>query len=175
MKLIIGLGNPGLKFQGTKHNAGALLLKKWMADQDVSGLKISKKLRSLISESANLIIGLPQVFMNESGQAVKKISGFFRIEPKNILIVHDDSDLNVGEYKLQFNRGSAGHNGINSIINHLGTKNFWRLRIGIRVNNPAKRLKAEEFVLKKFSHSELEIIEKSIPEISKLINEWIKG
>ncbi len=108
--------------------------------------------------------------MNESGKAVKEAMKYFKIKPEEILIVHDDSDIELGKYKISFGRGSAGHNGVQSIINNLKTKNFWRLRIGVRptTNNrrPTTQIKAGDFVLKKISKKNLEIFEKFFYEIN---------
>ena len=115
--------------------------------------------------------------MNESGRAISAAIKYFKIKPEEILIVHDDSDIEIGKYKISFGRGSAGHNGVESIIKSLKTKDFWRLRIGIRPNiriNQSKisinqRLKASAFVLKKISKKDLKILEKVFEEAAQKI------
>ncbi len=170
VKLIIGLGNPGKEYEKTYHNVG-ILFTDYFKKCQVSGVKY-QVLKS-------------DVFMNQSGNFVKKTLKKYRIKPEELLIVHDDSDIELGKYKISFGRGSAGHNGVQSIIDSLGTKNFWRLRIGIgkvssikcqvsrmRAGLPAKalRAKAGEFVLKKISKDNLKIFEKVFQEI-KIDNE----
>ncbi|KKR55688.1 MAG: Peptidyl-tRNA hydrolase [Candidatus Curtissbacteria bacterium GW2011_GWA1_40_24] len=149
VKLIIGLGNPGEKYEKTYHNAGFLAIDFLIENHSISNLlsPISKPLKS-------------NVFMNQSGGFAAKTIKKFGVKPTELLIIHDDSDIELGDYKISFGRGSAGHNGAESVIKALKTKNFWRLRIGIRPKKTAKspRLKAGEFVLKKITKKDLEIL-----------------
>lgn len=148
IKLIIGLGNPGKEYERTYHNAGFLAI-----DFLTKNSPIPKLLKT-------------DVFMNQSGSFVAKISKKHHIKSDEILIIHDDSDIELGNYKLSFGRGSAGHNGVESIIKALKTKNFWRLRIGIRPSvrvNPSQTKintfkKAGDFVLKKINKKDLETL-----------------
>ena len=160
IKLIIGLGNPDKKYENTYHNAGFLFL---------------DYLKTLNALPYTLLTS--NVYMNESGTFVEKIVKRHRAKSSEILIVHDDSDLELGTYKLQSGRGAAGHHGVESVIKSLRTKNFWRLRIGIRPKTDQRsqqtvrnnlRLKAEKFVLKKISKTNLEILETAF---SKIISE----
>lgn len=133
-KLLVGLGNPGKTYQNTRHNLGNVLVEKYAK---LHNIRLFKKpsLNSLIGQSrakkSNIILALPTTYMNLSGQAVSKIANFYKINSTNIYIAHDDLDIRVGESKIQLDRGSAGHNGIKSIAQHLATQTFWRLRIGI--------------------------------------------
>ena len=156
-KLIIGLGNPGPKYQNTYHNVGHLF---------VDYLKSQKsKVKCQMSKT--------NVFMNESGKFVMKEMKKNSIKPEELLIVHDDSDIEIGSYKISFNRGAAGHHGIESIMAVIKKNNFWRLRIGIRPISPIsligpikpKRLKAEKFVLKKISSADKKILESVFQKI----------
>ncbi|MEK7086703.1 MAG: aminoacyl-tRNA hydrolase [Patescibacteria group bacterium] len=130
IKAVIGLGNPHGKYEKTFHNVGFLFAD--FALENGFDWKIFKS----------------DAFMNESGLSVRKTMGKLGLSPEEILIVHDDSDLKLGGYKLSFGRGSAGHKGVESIIKTLKTKNFWRLRIGIR---KLAKIKAVELVLKNLS------------------------
>ncbi len=147
-KLLVGLGNPGKAYQNTRHNLGRVLVEKYAK---LHGIKLLKKpkLNALIGQTRvgdwSLILALPTTFMNLSGQAVAKIANFYKIDPENIYIAHDDLDIGVGESKIQIDRGPAGHNGIKSIIDHLGTQAFWRLRIGI--GHPQDNMPTEDYVL----------------------------
>jgi len=146
IKLIIGLGNPGKEYEKTYHNVGFLAI-----DFLAKNPPAAKLLKS-------------GGYMNQSGSFVAKASKKYGVKPDEILIVHDDSDIELGKYKVSFGRGSAGHRGIDSIIKSLGTKNFWRLRIGIGrqiANREAQivKRKAKEFVLKKITKKDLEILE----------------
>ncbi len=174
--LIIGLGNPGLEYKKTYHNIGFLAV-DFIASK--FGLKkfsknSSKKFEFL--EIKNTIIGRPLTFMNNSGQAVASMLEFFKTKPENILIIHDDSDLEIGKYKLDYDRGPAGHNGIISIISHLKTKKIWRLRIGIRpklkinsISQPKKRIKAEKLVLKNIKSNDQKILDYVFGEITEKV------
>ncbi len=177
IKLIIGLGNPGEEYAGAYHNVGFLFI-SWLMKHETWSMKHKLFLASkfIIPNSLFIIHFIkPKTFMNESGTTVKEALKYFKAKPEEILIVHDDSDIELGKYKISFGRGSAGHNGVESIIKALGTKNFWRLRIGIRppirVNphqisvNP--RTKASAFVLKKINKKDLEILEKVFDEVAK--------
>ena len=140
MKLIIGLGNPGPIYENTYHNIGKIFvdyLKNHPELQLDPGLKILKS----------------KTYMNESGNFVAKIAKQYKAKPEEILIVHDDSDIELGKYKISFKKGTAGHKGIHSIIEKLKTKNFYRLRIGIRP--PKNKDKASDLVLKKIKAQEL--------------------
>lgn len=177
MKLIVGLGNPLKKFQLTRHNLGFFILDEYQKTQNFSPWLKNKKYLGEISQNKNnqVILLKPQTFMNLSGKAVKKVLKTFKISPQNLLVIHDDTDLAISCYKLQFGRGAAGHLGIVSIIKSLQTKNFWRLRVGVRPMKEKERKKAKELVLKKFSLEELELIKKTFPLIFKKINEWLKN
>lgn len=175
MKLIIGLGNPGEEFEKTPHNVGTFVLKEIIANQKMADFELNKSLKVYISENNGFNICLPQTYMNESGGAVLKIAKHFKVKTDNIMIAHDDSDLAIGDYKIQYNRGSAGHKGVESIIKSLGGKRFWRLRIGIRPGRERIRRKAGDFVLKKFSKKELEQVEEIISNINTEIYRWLAG
>jgi PTH1 family peptidyl-tRNA hydrolase len=149
MKLIIGLGNYGKKYEKTRHNYGFFVIDEFAKRNDFPEFKST--LFSLLSIKGDIILAKPQTYMNNSGKAVKAIADYYKIEPENIIIIHDDADIDIGKIKEDQNRGSAGHNGIKSIIELLGTKNFKRLRMGINnsFNSPL-----EDIVLKKFNKEE---------------------
>lgn len=153
IKLIIGLGNPDEEHQQTYHNVGHLFV-DFLQIKD-QGSRIKDYLKS-------------NVFMNESGQFVKEAIKKNKIKPNELLITHDDSDIELGKFKFSFGRNSAGHRGIQNIISQLKTKSFWRLRIGIR---PSKnREKADELVLKKITPTRIIILEKVFKEAIKKLN-----
>ena len=163
IKCIIGLGNPDKKYERTYHNVGSMFIDYWI-NKDRTITKNQKSKNFEYTKTDSLIFIKPLTFMNESGGAVKSALKYFGFEPGETLVVHDDSDIELGNFKFSFGRGSAGHKGIESIIRNLKTKNFWRLRIGIRPpknDGPidAKRRKAAEFVLKKISETGQKAIE----------------
>lgn len=167
MILIVGLGNPGIKYKRTRHNIGFRVLNKFQKENDFPDFKFSKKFNALISkkniEKEKIILSEPETFMNKSGQTVKKLTTYYSIPFINLIIVHDDIDLLLGKMRISKNRGSAGHKGVESIIKELGNKNFARLRIGIG-NQKSKIKSSEKFVLKNFTQEEEEIVEKIIKE-----------
>lgn len=165
IKLIVGLGNPGKDYFNTRHNAGFLFL-----DSLATSFLEEKKFKSeiCITNSFNKVIySKPLTFMNNSGEAVKAIASFYKIKPSDILIVHDDLDIKLGDYKLQFNKGPKVHNGILSIENHLNTSEFWRLRIGIdnRTEEIKKYISGSDYVLGRFSTEELDTLTKVFNQI----------
>ena len=171
MKLIIGLGNPGEEYKKTRHNAGFLAVNK-IADnfqfsifnfQSIFNAQISKG----IIDSEKVILIKPQTFMNESGKAVRAVLDYYKINLENIIVIHDDLDITLGEYKISKNKNSGGHKGVQSIIDILGTKDFMRIRIGIEIEN--RKIPTEKFVLNNFTKDEMKIIEKVINEICEEI------
>ena len=175
MKLIIGLGNPDEKFEKTRHNAGFLIVdeialsSKYQVSNTQS--KFNAKISNGIINDKKIILAKPQTFMNNSGQAVKAIVDYYKIDSENIIVIHDDLDIPLGEYKISKNKNSGGHKGVQSIIDHLGTKDFSRARIGIMIEN--KKTPTEKFVLEKFSKEEMEVVNGVIEEIKNEIVELL--
>ena len=134
MLLIIGLGNPGKEYEKTRHNIGFVVLNKLMADLELDDWADNKKFRAEIAEGKidkeKILLFKPQTFMNNSGQSVSAAAKFYKIKPADIWVIHDDLDLPLGKIKIQRDRSSAGHNGVQSIIDALSTQNFVRFRIG---------------------------------------------
>ena len=171
MKLIIGLGNPEKKYQNTRHNLGQKIITEYLKTQKKCRLKENHRLSSKTCEtgwgSDKKIFAISNEYMNNSGTTVQKISHFFKITSDNIYVLHDDLDLPVGDYKIQFDRGSAGHNGIKSIVDHLGTQQFNRIRIGI---GKPHDIPVEDYVLQSFPPEEQIIINQLLPKIFTKIN-----
>lgn len=163
IKLIVGLRNPGAAYAHTRHNAGAWFVEA-LATQNQATFKIEKKLHG---ELANFDIKniacramLPLVFMNHSGLAVHAISQFYRIEPDEILAVHDELDLSVGRIKLKSGGGHGGHNGLRDMINQLGSSAFHRLRVGI--GHPGHKELVLNYVLGRPSQHDKQLINEAI-------------
>ncbi|HET7266165.1 MAG TPA: aminoacyl-tRNA hydrolase [bacterium] len=161
MIAIVGLGNPGRRYRGTRHNLG----------RDVVD-RVAEKLGVELNEDgfartartqfgrAPVLLAIPETYMNVSGQAVSEIARRRRVKPENLLIIYDDLDLPVGRLRLRPANGAGGHNGIRSIIEHLGTKAFPRLRVGI--GRPPAGVDAEEFVLQRFAPGERTVIDEAV-------------
>ncbi|HYE22277.1 MAG TPA: aminoacyl-tRNA hydrolase [Verrucomicrobiae bacterium] len=166
MKLIIGLGNPGQKYEKTRHNLGFRVL-----DLLAGGVEWENKYDSQILKTENVILAKPQTFMNLSGKAVKEILKYY--PDAELIVIHDELDFPLGTLKVIKNASSAGHNGVQSLIDELGTKDFIRVRLG--VNNPETRgqMEGDAYVLQKFSEKEEEIL-KEILEKSKAVVESLQ-
>ena len=148
MKLIVGLGNPGMKYADTRHNAGFHWVSR-LADQLHTVLAMESRFHGLSASikhgDAQLWLLEPQTFMNASGRSVSALCRYYKILPEEILVVHDELDLMPGVSKLKWSGGLGGHNGLKDIAAHLATKDFWRLRIG--VGHPGNRNAVVDYVL----------------------------
>ncbi|PKL94938.1 MAG: aminoacyl-tRNA hydrolase [Gammaproteobacteria bacterium HGW-Gammaproteobacteria-8] len=132
--LIAGLGNPGPKYERTRHNAGFWFLER-LAERNRLALKPEKKLHGRgvrgVVEGAEAVLLAPETFMNDSGRSLRAAADFYRIAPERVLVVYDELDLPPGTARFKRGGGHGGHNGLRSIFSHLGTPEFWRLRLGI--------------------------------------------
>lgn len=180
MHLIVGLGNPGKRYEKTRHNVGFMavdLLHRSLDNAGVSAWELSSKFNAAIAggtvNGTKIILAKPMTFMNSSGEAVQLIAHYYKIPAKDIIVVHDDKDLQLGEYKIQKNRGHAGHNGVRSITELIGSADYTRVRIGIASANNKKMTDVPAFVLEKFGLLERKkiqtILEKTITELKTLI------
>lgn len=176
MKLIYALGNFGKKYQNTRHNLGQQVLQSYCQKNNID-LKDKASFGSRVGESSKNFFAHSLGFMNLSGIPLTKIASYYKISPENILVIHDDLDLGVGEYRLQFDRSPAGHNGIKSIVEQLGTQGFYRLRLGIDHprNTDTPQIPPEDYVLLPFSTSQKVIIDQSIDKIHQEIFDFLKG
>lgn len=165
MKLIIGLGNPGSRYKNTRHNVGFRVLDELANTQN---LKFRSK-KTLLAESAEfrsplkekILLAKPLTFMNESGEAVLALKNFYKIQSEQILIIHDEIDLPFGTIRLSQNAGSAGHRGVESVIEAIG-QNFLRLRIGIENRKLGQAPDTEIYVLQNFTKEEQNQLKKKI-------------
>jgi len=173
MFLIVGLGNPGDKYINTRHNIGFLVIDQLKKKLDFPDFVFDKKSNSLLSKKEDIILAKPNTYMNLSGSAARALSKYYKMESENQIIVHDDIDLPLGKIRVSKDRGSAGHKGVESIIKELKTKNFVRIRVGIRPE-VGKPKKTEEFVLKKFNKEEKGIVTETIEDAVRTIKIIIK-
>lgn len=164
MKIIIGLGNPGKKYERTRHNFGFMAVDFLREKIGAADFKLNKRCNAEIVKTDEIIFAKPQTFMNNSGEAATKLLSFFKLSPADLTIIHDDLDLEFGKTKTGMGRGSAGHNGVKSIIDRLGTNNFARIRLGI--GRPPEHIPPEDYVLQNFSPEE----SKQLPDILKKIS-----
>ena len=167
-RLVVGLGNPGADYAQTRHNAGFWLCERLAAGHGAS-FAAESRFHGLVAKApaAGGWLLMPQTFMNRSGQSVGALARFYRIEPAEILVVHDELDIPPGQLRLKFGGGLGGHNGLKDITAHLGTQDFWRLRIGI--GHPGDRNQVVSFVLKPPRREEQELIDDAI---GRALGEW---
>ena len=169
MRLIVGLGNPGEEYKKTRHNAGFLAVNE-IANNfhfPTSNSKFNAEISQATLNNEKIFLVKPQTFMNNSGEAIRAIADYYKINTEDIIIIHDDLDIPLGEYKISKNKNSGGHKGVQSIIDYLRTKDFTRIRIGIMTEN--KKIPTEKFVLERFSEKEVGIVEGIIKEIKNEI------
>ncbi|MBU0621427.1 MAG: aminoacyl-tRNA hydrolase [Gammaproteobacteria bacterium] len=176
IKLIVGLGNPGKEYEATRHNAGFWWVDE-LARSHNANFKADSKFHGLIAK-ANLhghevSLLKPQTFMNVSGRSVGAVAQFYKLEPAQILVVHDELDLPPGSAKLKLGGGHGGHNGLKDIIAHLGTKDFWRLRVGI--GHPGDRAEVVNFVLKAARKEEQILIDEALQRAQDVAALIIEG
>lgn len=170
MLLIAGLGNPSLEYNLTRHNLGFMAVDYFIEDHLKQPLQFQNKCQAHILKvnlgKQSVIFAKPQTYMNLSGLSIKSLINYYKISIENILIIHDDLDLNLLSFKYQKNRGHAGHNGIRSIHEELQTSDYARLKLGIgKPQNP--QMPTSNFVLQKFSKEELPPLENFLKQINK--------
>ena len=161
MYLIVGLGNPGNRYRATRHNIGFMVLEKLAAKLE---LDLSQKSFNALwgkgkIASKNVILAMPQTYMNLSGNAVRQLNAFFKTDLSNLMVIHDDLDLSFGSVRLKTGGGNAGHKGLASIEENLGSSEFMRIRLGI--GKPVDKSRIEGYVLEPFGKEELSVL----PEI----------
>ena len=174
--LIVGLGNPGAEYAGTRHNAGFMVVErlagrwraKWALDD-----KFMSRLAKVEREGRRLMLGQPQTYMNQSGEAVGKLTKYFRIPLERLLAVVDDADLPLGEIRLRRQGSSGGHRGLKSIEQQLGSREYARLRVGIG-RAPGAAREITDHVLGRFTAEESALLKKVLDRAADQIECWIK-
>jgi len=166
MKLIIGLGNVGEKYKSTRHNTGFLVLDRLIYDLGFKNYELQKNLKTYILIHKSCVLAKPTTMMNNSGDAVQKLVSFYHIKTSDLWVIHDDLDIKLGQYKIQFGVGPKVHNGLNSICEKLGNDKFWHVRVGVDNRNLENRISGEAYVLQKFTEEEEEMMEKTAFEIA---------
>lgn len=164
MRLIAGLGNIGEKYCFTRHNVGFMVLDKWALNENFA-FREEKKLKCFIAKKDDIIFIKPTTFMNLSGEAIRAVMDYYKIDTKDILVIYDDISLDLGKIRFRANGSDGGHNGIKSVIRHIGGKNFDRLKIGI---GPQPNIPSENFVLGNFSKEQLD-------ELKNVLNKSIEA
>lgn len=174
--LLVGLGNPGAKYDLTRHNVGFLCLDEFVTKTDEMADWINKKdLKCLLSSGrlgdSRVLAIKPTTFMNLSGEAVRAVLDFYKINAEHVLVVHDELDINFGQIRLRIGGSDAGHNGIKSVTQHIGEE-YGRVRIGVGPKQPAA-IDSTDFVLQKFSPEEQKQLPNLAREVSAIITEYL--
>ena len=168
MKLIVGLGNPGKKYNNTRHNSGFMAIDNYIRKNNlIEKSKFNGIYSEIMINNEKIILLKPQTYMNLSGSCVIQFVNYYNINIEDIYVIYDDVDYEIGKFKIKRNGSSGGHNGIKSIINNLKTENIKRIKIGISKNT----IPLEDYVLKKFSKEEKNRIDNVISSICDVIDD----
>ena len=171
--LIIGLGNPGRKYRGNRHNIGFMVVDRLAADNGIQSSKMQNK--AIVGDGRvagqRVILAKPQTYMNNSGDAVGPLANFYKIPPENIFVVYDEMDIPLGTIRLREKGGAGGHNGMKSIIQHIG-QDFPRMRLG--VGRPPGRMEPPAYLLQDFSNDQLPIVSDMIDEAIRAIETYLQ-
>lgn len=172
MKLIIGLGNPGKEYENTRHNTGFMVLDRLSEKLNIE--MTQNKFKGLYGKSKykgeDVILLKPQTYMNLSGESVRQVMDFFKINQEDILVIYDDLDMPVGKLRLRQSGSAGGHNGIKNIIAHLNSQDFKRIRVGI---DRHKYMNVADYVLSRFSKVESEAIEQGIENAANAVLDYL--
>lgn len=175
MKLVVGLGNPGKKYANTRHNIGWRVVEHLALHLDAGEPSATPKFKSNIAETTvegeKVLLVLPQTFMNDSGEAVRALVSFYKVSPKDILIVQDEMDFPFARIQFAAQGSGAGHNGVKSVIERLGTQDIPRLRIGI--GRPEAPKASEDYVLERFDKHEESKIDLLVEKSGEAVYDWI--
>lgn len=174
MKLVVGLGNPGAKYAGTRHNIGFDVIEE-LAQRFQSPLTEAKHkgVYAIVRKGTEKAILLkPLTYMNLSGESIGEVMRYYDIAPEEVVVIYDDLDLPVGRIRLRQKGSAGGHNGIKSTIAHLGTQNFNRIRIGI--DRPAPPIRVVDYVLGKFTDGEQEKVQQAVVKSADAVEAWLE-
>lgn len=181
MKLVVGLGNPGKKFKGTRHNVGFTAINRLRDELQRgkgAGVRLNfheaKKFKAKIAKLDQLLLVKPQTFMNKSGESVAKLVNFYKVKPKNLFLIHDDLDIKLGESKMQKGKGPKVHGGVLSVEEKLEKDTFWRVRIGVE-NRKSKEIPGERYVLLRFNNEEKDVVDSVLSEVVEALVEEIEA
>jgi len=168
MRLVVGLGNPGKKYKDTKHNIGFMCLDKY-ANENSLKFKKENKFRGESLKEGNLVLLKPHTFMNLSGESIRLVMDYYNIDVEDVLIIYDDLALPLGKLRLREKGSPGGHNGVKSIVNHMGTQEFQRVRIGID-SNPL--IETKDYVLGKVTKEETKVLQDTFPKVVGIIDDF---
>lgn len=174
MKLIVGLGNPGEKYKHNRHNIGFVVVDQLSKNLE---FEFNKKFNAEMVTTKDYILAKPQTFMNESGVSVSAIAHFYKLKSDDIYIIHDDLDIGLGSYKIVHSKGPHAHNGLLSIYEKLGSKNFWHVRVGVenREVRGNAGIPGMVYSLQNFSPEERLVVDKVVDNITQELQAILQG
>jgi PTH1 family peptidyl-tRNA hydrolase len=176
VQVIVGLRNPGSDYAGTRHNVGAEVAQALAARWDIvlkrGPLRVRADLTRHTTNDRSVILAVPRTFMNTCGPAVVSILRYYKAGPEDLLVVHDDIDLPFARLRLQYARGTGGHNGVKSIVQSLGNNEFHRLKVG--VGRPPGQMDPAAFVLRPFAKSERDEVDVLVQDAADVVEQWIE-
>ena len=174
--LIVGLGNPGKKYEFTRHNAGFMCLDYYAMDKRlrINKLKFNALLCETVIENKKCVLMKPQTYMNNSGEAVRAAADFYKIPVENIIVIFDDVSLDVAKIRIRRKGSAGGHNGIKSIISHLNSEDFPRIKVGVG-EKPREEMDLADWVLSSFNKDELEKLSESARNIEEILSLMLRG
>jgi PTH1 family peptidyl-tRNA hydrolase len=174
--MVVGLRNPGSRYDGSRHNIGAVAVERFLVDNATDLKRARQGIRAEIAElnldGHRAIVALPTTSMNESGQAVAPLLRYYGVDPQHLLVVHDDIDVPFAKLKVQWARGHGGNNGVRSTIGSLKSNDFWRLKVG--VGRPPGRMDPADFVLARFSSAEREAAGAAVYRAADVVDRFIR-
>lgn len=174
--MVVGLRNPGSRYDGSRHNIGAVAVERFLSDNSTDLKRARQGIRAEIAElnldGHRAIAALPTTFMNESGQAVAPLMRYYGVEGDQLLVVHDDIDVPFAKLKVQWSRGHGGNNGVRSTIGSLKSNDFWRLKIG--VGRPPGRMDPADYVLGRFASAERDDIDAAVYRAAEVVDRFIR-
>ena len=172
MKLIVGLGNPGKDYENTRHNVGFMVMDRLsdVMNVSISTTKFKGEYVKFKYHGEDVILLKPMTYMNNSGESVRQVMDYFKIDVEDLLVVYDDMDMPVGKLRLRQSGSAGGHNGIKNIILHTGSQNFNRIRVGI---DRSKYIKVVDYVLSRFTKDEQDAINQGIENASDAVIDYL--
>lgn len=176
MRIVVGLRNPGVDYEGTRHNVGSEVVARFLERLGESPGRAPSRISGMVAQTGigdnRTLFLLPFTFMNESGRVVRSALGYYKVAPEDLLVVHDDIDLPFGRLRLQVGGGSGGHNGIRSVEAALGTSDFSRLKLG--VDRPPGMQDPADYVLRPFSKSERPDVDVMVEDAADVVERWLE-
>ena len=182
MKIVVGLGNPGAQYQHTKHNVGFMVVDKIALTDSFPDFTLQAKFKAEVTRKDEVMLVKPQTFMNRSGESVSSIIRMYKDQGQNasattldhLLVVHDDLDLELGNWKIQLGTGPKIHNGLLSLYEQLGTQQFWHVRVGVDTRQGDRTIPSERYVLMPFTQREAQTLAQVIDEVAVELASRIK-